>query len=220
MTHRSGSIRELVCASANPDKVREIEQLLDGVVILHPRPLEIPDVDETESTLIGNARLKARAIVQSPLNTLGLPAVADDTGLFVDALPGELGVMTARYASDDPRHAVDPYAANRRKLLAALREHGCMDPSTRTAHFSTVVVVSFPDGGEIAVEGRCEGTIAARERGERGFGFDPLFIPVPGMFDQDIRTFAEMTDDEKNQLSHRGRAFRALARELKESPSS
>jgi XTP/dITP diphosphohydrolase len=216
----NGQIRELVCASANPDKVREIEQLLDGVVVLRPRPIEIPDVDETESTLIGNARLKARAIAQSPLNSLGLPAVADDTGLFVDALPGELGVMTARYASDDLRHAVDPYAANRRKLLAALQERGCMDSSSRTAHFSTVVVVSFPDGREIAVEGRCDGTIAARERGARGFGFDPLFIPVPGMFDADVRTFAEMTDDEKNHLSHRGRAFRALARELKDSPTS
>ncbi|MFM8857532.1 MAG: non-canonical purine NTP pyrophosphatase [Actinomycetota bacterium] len=216
----SGLINELVCASANPDKVREIQQLLDGVVLLHPRPADIPDVDETESTLIGNARLKARAVAQSPFNSLGLPAVADDTGLFVDALPGALGVMTARYASDDPLHAVEPYAANRRKLLAALQAQGCMEPSTRTAHFSTVVVVSFPDGREIAVEGRCDGTISLRERGTRGFGFDPLFTPVPGMFDGDDRTFAEMTDDEKNHLSHRGRAFRALARALKESPTS
>lgn len=215
-----GSIDELVCASANPDKVREIQQLLEGVVLLHPRPAEIPDVDETEDTLIGNARLKARAISLSPHNTLGLPAVADDTGLFVDALPGELGVRTARYASDDPLHAVDAYAANRRKLLAALRAHGCMEPSARAAHFSTVVVVSFPDGREIAVEGRCDGRIATGERGARGFGFDPLFTPVPGMFDADVRTFAEMTDDEKNQLSHRGRAFRALARALKDSPTS
>lgn len=216
----SGSISELVCASANPDKVREIQQLLDGVVVLHARPAEIPDVDETENTLIGNARLKAQAIAQSPFNTLGLPAVADDTGLFVDALPGELGVMTARYASDDPLHTVDPYAANRRKLLGALRAQGCLEPSMRTAHFSTVVVVSFPDGREIAVEGRCDGTISVREKGSRGFGFDPLFIPVPGMFETDDRTFAEMTDDEKNHLSHRGRAFRALARVLRDSPTS
>jgi XTP/dITP diphosphohydrolase len=216
----SGPISDLVCASANPDKVREIQQLLEGVVILHPRPAEIPDVDETENTLIGNARLKALAIARSPFNTLGLPAVADDTGLFVDALPGELGVMTARYASDDPLHAADPYAANRRKLLHALRAHGCLEAATRSAHFSTVVVVSFPDGREIAVEGRCDGTVALRERGSRGFGFDPLFIPVPGMFETDERTFAEMTDDEKNHLSHRGRAFRALARVLKNSPTA
>lgn len=213
-------VRVLVCASANPDKVREIEQLLEGVVTLHPRPVGIPDVDETEDTLIGNARLKARAIAMSPLNTLGLPAVADDTGLFVDALPGELGVFTARYASDDPRHAHDPYGANRRKLLAALRERGCLEPSTRTAHFSTIVVVSFPDGREIEVEGRCDGRIAAQETGSRGFGFDPLFVPVPGMFAGDERTFAEMTDAEKNVLSHRGRAFRALAHALGVSPAA
>jgi XTP/dITP diphosphohydrolase len=83
-----------------------------------------------------------------------------------------------------------------------------------------VVVVSFPDGREISAEGRCDGTVALRERGSRGFGFDPLFIPVPGMFETDERTFAEMTDDEKNLLSHRGRAFRALARVLKNSPTA
>lgn len=212
-------LREMVCASANPDKVREIEQLLDGVVILHPRPTGIPDVDETENTLIGNARLKARAITESTLNVAGLPAIADDTGLFVDALPGELGVRTARYASDDPRHASDPYGSNRRKLLAALLSKDCLEPSSRTAHFTTVVVVAFPDGGEIVVEGRCDGVIAPGEVGSGGFGFDPLFVPIPGMFDGDSRTFAEMTDDEKNELSHRGRAFRALARALRVSPT-
>ncbi len=213
-------IRELVCASANPDKVREIARLLDGVVTLHPRPSSIPDVDETENTLIGNARLKAQAIAMSPLNVSGLPAVADDTGLFVDAFPGELGVLTARYASNDPTHATDPYGANRRKLLAALQSRDCLEPRTRTAHFSTVVVVTFPDGGEISVEGRCDGVIALSETGTRGFGFDPLFVPVPGMFEGDMRTFAEMTDDEKNVLSHRGRAFRALARVLRGSPTA
>lgn len=214
------SVRELVCASANPDKVREIEQLLDGVVTLHPRPQGIPDVDETENTLLGNARLKAQAIAMSQLNVGGLPAVADDTGLFVDALPGELGVLTARYASNDPTHATDPYGANRRKLLAALQSRSCLEPSARRAHFSTVVVVSFPDGGELAVEGRCDGMIALVETGSRGFGFDPLFVPIPGMFDGDARTFAEMTDEEKNVLSHRGRAFRALARALSGSPAA
>lgn len=212
------AVRSLVCASANPDKVREIEQLLDGVVDLYPRPVGIPDVDETEPTLIGNARLKARAIAQSPLNVLGLPAVADDTGLFVDALPGDLGVRTARYASDDPMHAVDPYGANRRKLLAALRDAGCLDADARRAHFSTVVIVVWPDGREISVEGRCDGIIAGEETGTRGFGFDPLFVPVPGMVDGDRRTFAEMTDADKNHLSHRGRAFRALAEVLRASP--
>lgn len=220
MTALKQPISELVCASANPDKVREIEQLLVGVVTLHPRPAGIPDVDETQDTLIGNARLKARAIAMSPLNLRGLPAVADDTGLFVDALPGELGVRTARYASDDPSHVSDPYGANRRKLLAALREQGCSEPSQRTAHFSTVVVVSWPDGREIAVEGRCEGVIALEEMGDRGFGFDPLFVPVPGTYVGDERTFSEMSDEEKNVLSHRGRAFRALAQAIGRSPAA
>ena len=198
-------LHTLVCASANPDKVHEIEQLLDGVVRLLPRPAEIPDVVEDADTLVGNARLKAMAILQAT----GLPAVADDTGMFVDALPGELGVRTARYAADRPEHAETPYAANRAKLLDALREKNCVSDVERATHFVTVVIVCFPDGSELIVEGRCDGHIAMAERGSRGFGFDPLF--VPGAFDGDERTFAEMSDDEKNALSHRGRAFRALA---------
>jgi XTP/dITP diphosphohydrolase len=197
----------LVCASANPDKVYEIEQLLNGVVQLLPRPAEIPDVVEDADTLVGNARLKAMAI----LRATGLPAVADDTGMFVDALPGELGVRTARYADDRPDHAESPYAANRAKLLDALRAKNFVSEVERAAYFVTVVIVCFPDGSELIVEGRCDGHIAMAERGSRGFGFDPLFVPGPGAFDGDERTFAEMSDDEKNALSHRGRAFRALA---------
>jgi XTP/dITP diphosphohydrolase len=204
----------VVCASANPDKVYEIEQLLDGVVRLLPRPSEIPDVVEDADTLVGNARLKALAILQ----VTGLPAVADDTGMFVDALPGELGVRTARYAADRPEHAETPYAANRAKLLEALQEKGCVSEAERAAHFVTVVIVCFPDGSEIIVEGRCDGHIALAERGSRGFGFDPLFVPTPGVFEGDERTFAEMSDDEKNELSHRGRAFRALATTLPTHP--
>ena len=204
----------VVCASANTDKVYEIEQLLDGVVRLLPRPSEIPDVVEDADTLVGNARLKALAILQAT----GLPAVADDTGMFVDALPGELGVRTARYAADRPEHAETPYAANRAKLLEALQEKGCVSEAERAAHFVTVVIVCFPDGSEIIVEGRCDGHIALAERGSRGFGFDPLFVPTPGVFEGDERTFAEMSDDEKNELSHRGRAFRALATTLPTHP--
>jgi XTP/dITP diphosphohydrolase len=204
----------LVCASANPDKVYEIEQLLDGVVRLLPRPAEIPDVVEDADTLVGNARLKAMAILQAT----GLPAVADDTGMFVDALPGELGVRTARYAADRAEHAETPYAANRAKLLEDLQEKGCVSEAERAAHFVTVVIVCFPDGTEIIVEGRCDGHIALAERGSRGFGFDPLFVPRPGIFVGDQRTFAEMTDDEKNELSHRGQAFRSLATTLPTHP--
>jgi XTP/dITP diphosphohydrolase len=203
---------DIHCASANPDKVREIEDLfrehLGDTVALLPRPTEVPDVDENADTLIGNARLKAQAIVDAT----GKPAVADDTGLFVDALPGELGVRTARYASDRPEHANDPYGANRQKLLESLESQGCLTPESRRARFVTVAVVMWPDGRELAVEGECRGTIALTERGEHGFGFDPLFMPD----EFPDQTFAELGDDVKNRISHRARAFQELARKLRD----
>ncbi len=203
---------EIHCASANPDKVREIEDLfrehLGDTVTLLPRPTEVPDVDENADTMIGNARLKAQAIVDAT----GKPAVADDTGLFVDALPGELGVRTARYASDRPEHANDPYGANRQKLLESLESQGCLTPESRRARFVTVAVVMWPDGRELAVEGECRGTIALTERGEHGFGFDPLFMPD----EFPDQTFAELGDDVKNRISHRARAFQELARKLRD----
>ncbi|MGA1510010.1 MAG: RdgB/HAM1 family non-canonical purine NTP pyrophosphatase [Ilumatobacteraceae bacterium] len=203
---------EIHCASANPDKVREIEDLfrehLGDTVTLLPRPTEVPDVDENADTLIGNARLKAQAIVDAT----GKPAVADDTGLFVDALPGELGVRTARYASDRPEHANDPYGANRQKLLESLESQECLTPESRRARFVTVAVVMWPDGRELAVEGECRGTIALTERGEHGFGFDPLFMPD----EFPDQTFAELGDDVKNRISHRARAFQELARKLRD----
>ena len=206
MPPATGRQPKLVCASANPDKVREIEQILAGLVDLRPRPAHVPDVDETADTLLGNARLKAEAI----RDATSMAAVADDTGLFVAALPGELGVRTARYAADQPSHATDPYGANRAKLLRALANVD--DDRGRRARFVTVVLVAYPDGTELVVEGECQGTIATGERGERGFGFDPLFVPDDG----DGRTFAEMSDDEKNSLSHRARAFAALAEALRD----
>ncbi len=203
---------DIHCASANPDKVREIEDLfrehLGDTVTLLPRPTEVPDVDENADTLIGNARLKAQAIVDAT----GKPAVADDTGLFVDALPGELGVRTARYASDRPEHANDPYGANRQKLLESLESQECLTPESRRARFVTVAVVMWPDGRELAVEGECRGTIALTERGEHGFGFDPLFMPD----EFPDQTFAELGDDVKNRISHRARAFQELARKLRD----
>lgn len=184
--------RRLVCASANPDKVAEIATILGDVVELVPRPAGVPDVVEDADTLEGNARLKAAAIVAAT----GEPAVADDTGLEVDALGGLPGVRTGRFAGDDAT-----YADNRARLLREL--DGVRD---RRARFRTVAMVVWPDGSELCAEGVCEGTIAEQERGARGFGYDPLFVPAEG----DGRTFAEMTEDEKHALSHRGRAFRAL----------
>jgi XTP/dITP diphosphohydrolase len=185
----------LMCASANPKKVTEIEALLDGVVHLLPRPDHIADVVEDAGTLIGNARLKATAIARAT----GMPAVADDTGLFIDALDGEPGVDTAYYAGPNATHA-----ENRAKTLAELAD---TPQERRTAVFRTIALVVWPDGREVMTEGLCAGHIALAERGARGWGYDPLFVPdEPGG-----RTFAEMSDEEKNGLSHRGRAFRNLA---------
>ncbi|MDX2379958.1 MAG: RdgB/HAM1 family non-canonical purine NTP pyrophosphatase [Acidimicrobiia bacterium] len=182
----------LVCASANPDKVAEIAQLLDGVVDLQPRPVDLGDVVEDADTLTGNARLKAAAVMEAS----GSPAVADDTGLFVDALGGAPGIRAARYAG-----AHCTYADNRRKLLAELA-----DSDDRRAAFRTVAIVVWPDGSELAVEGVCEGVITTSERGGDGFGYDPIFQPD----EADGLTFAEMPAEAKNAISHRGRAFEAL----------
>ena len=188
----------LVCASANPDKVAEIAAILGDAVELLPRPADLPDVVEDADTLEGNARLKANAICAAT----GLAAVADDTGLEVLALGGAPGVFAARYAGEGCT-----YADNRRKLL---RELG--DTADRRARFRTVALVCWPDGSELAVDGVCPGTGRAGERGERGIGYDAVFVPDEG----DGRTFAEMSDAEKNAVSHRGRAFRNLLAALRE----
>jgi XTP/dITP diphosphohydrolase len=193
---------KLVLATANPDKAAEIRAvLLDAGldVELVPRPADVPDVDETGVTLEDNARLKAVALCEAT----GLPAVADDTGLEVDALGGAPGVYSARYAGDDAT-----YADNVEKLL---RELAGVDAPARTARFSTVALARWPDGREVAAMGDVEGVIATDARGDGGFGYDPLFVPVEG----DGRTFAEMSADEKHRVSHRGRAFRTLADGLK-----
>jgi XTP/dITP diphosphohydrolase len=189
---------QLVCASANPDKVAEIAAILGDEVVLLPRPPDVPDVVEDALTLEGNARLKAEALAAAT----GLPAVADDTGLEVDALDGRPGVWSARYAGDDAT-----YDENVAKLLHELKEVAQLD---RTASFRTVAIVVWPDGREVVAEGVCAGLIAVEASGTRGFGYDPVFMPADG----DGRTFADMTAAEKHAVSHRGRAFRALAEKL------
>jgi XTP/dITP diphosphohydrolase len=190
--------REIVCATANPGKVAEIADLLPDGWALLPRPATVGEVIEDAGTLVGNARLKARAI----LAATGKAAVADDTGLEVAALGGAPGVDTAVYAGEGCTDA-----DNRRKMLGVLS-----GVSDRSARFVTVVLVAWPDGSETIVEGVCAGRIAEAERGDRGFGFDQLFVPDDG----DGRTFAEMSADEKNAISHRGRAFRELAAGLRD----
>ena len=187
----------LVLASANPDKVSEITEVLGGLVDLDPRPEGLPDILEDGDTLEANARLKALAVCEAT----GRAAVADDTGLEVDALDGAPGVHSARFAGDDAS-----YTDNLDRLLTEL--DGIPD-GRRTARFKTVALVRYPDGREVMATGTVEGTIAGRPSGAAGFGYDPVFVPVEG----DGRTFAEM-GDEKHSLSHRGRAFRTLARHL------
>jgi len=181
-----------VCASANPHKVAEIFDLMGGVVDLQPRPADLADVVEDADTLVGNARLKAVAVCAAT----GLPALADDTGLEVEALNGAPGVRTARFAGEQ---ATD--ADNRAKMLREL------SGKARTCRFRTVALLRFPDGTEVIAEGVCEGSIAESEIGDRGFGYDPLFIARDG----DGRTFAQMSASEKHELSHRGKAFRTLS---------
>ena len=187
-----------VLATANPDKAREIAAVLTDEAPAHElvaRPPEVPDVDEVGETLEDNARIKAVALCAAT----ALPAVADDTGLHVDALGGAPGVHSARYAGEDAT-----YADNVEKLLGEL---DALPLEKRAARFATVAVARWPDGLEVAALGEVEGVITTAARGDGGFGYDPVFVPLEG----DGRTFAEMTAQEKQTLSHRARAFRTLA---------
>jgi len=195
-------VTRFVLATANPDKAAEITRILRDAgapVELAPRPADVPEVEETGATLEANARLKAVGLATAT----GLPAIADDTGLEVDALGGAPGVYSARFAGPDAT-----YADNCTLLLRRLDG---VPPGRRTARFATVALARWPDGREAAALGTVEGTIADAARGEGGFGYDPVFVPIEG----DGRTFAEMTADEKHAISHRGRAFRTLADGLK-----
>lgn len=203
----------LVLATANLDKVAEITEILSGVTVageerhlrLLARPPEVPEVEETGSTLLENARLKARALVAAT----GSAAVADDTGLEVEALDGAPGVYSSRFSGEGAT-----YADNVRKLLEVMAE--VPEGPARRARFRTVALVAFPDGGEVWAEGAVDGVVATAARGANGFGYDPVFVPDGG----DGRTFAELSAGEKHEVSHRGRAFRALAAKLAASPAA
>lgn len=183
----------IVLATANQHKVVEIRRLLDGVELV-PRPYGIPDVDETDTTFEGNARLKAVALV----GATHLAAVADDSGLEVDALGGAPGVISARYAGEN---ATDEQ--NLQKLLVELAD---VPDHERAARYRAVALLRYVDGTEVIAEGAVEGRIIREPRGTGGFGYDPIFVPDEG----DGRTFAEMSMEEKNAISHRGRAFSRL----------
>ena len=187
----------LAIASKNVHKLREIRAICAGwpvewvTVEDHVGPW--PEVDEPHDTYLENALAKARSVAAA----LGLPAMADDSGLEVDALGGAPGPRSARYAGED---ATDE--RNRRKLLTALRG---VPGSTPAARFRCIAVVAWPDGREVWAEGTCKGTLVAEPRGAGGFGYDPIFVPAGR--DQ---TMAELGPEEKDRISHRGRAFRAL----------
>lgn len=188
-------IPRLVVASKNRDKIEEIEEVLGEVGLVEEivRGVDWPDVEETGDTLEENALLKARAVMES----VGLPAIGDDTGLEVAALDGLPGVRTARYAGPNAT-----YDDNVQLLLSELE--GVDD---RRARFRTAVAFVMPDGSEVVVEGVLDGVITETPRGRGGFGYDPVF-EVEG------RTLSEMGVAQKNTLSHRARALRSLAEAL------
>lgn len=185
------TVPRLVIASKNQGKIEEISALLAELSVSDEivRGLEWPDVEETGATLEANAILKAEAVVE----VTGLPALADDTGLEVEALSGRPGIHSARYAGPDAT-----FDDNIAKLLDELE-----GSSDRSARFVTVVALAFPDGVNFTALGSLEGRIAEQRRGTGGFGYDPVF-EVEGL------TLSEMGQEAKNRLSHRARALREL----------
>ncbi len=188
----------IAVASRNPHKLREIARICAGWpvewVTVRDEPQRFPEVEETGDTYLENASLKARAVAAA----LDLPALADDSGIEVDALGGAPGPRSARYAGED--------ATDEQNLHQLIRSMKGVPAGGRTARYRCVAVLASPDGGQIHAEAECEGTLIRAPRGVAGFGYDPIFVPAG--WDQ---TMAELTDDQKDRISHRGRAFRALA---------
>ena len=186
----SGS--RLVVASHNAGKVREISDLIRPwkLEAVSAGELQLPEPEETETTFVGNALLKARAAARGS----GLPALADDSGLCVEALGGDPGVYSARWAGPDK-----DFVKAMADVHARMRASG--NPST-AAWFICVLALAWPDGDEVAFEGRVDGNIVWPPRGARGFGYDPLFVPTGY-----TQTFGEMDPDQKHAMSHRARAF-------------
>jgi XTP/dITP diphosphohydrolase len=189
---------ELAVASRNAHKLREIARICAPWPVIWTTvendPREFPDVEETGDTYLENALLKARAVSEA----LGLPALADDSGIEVDALGGAPGPRSARYAGEG---ATD--GQNLRRLVQSLAG---IPGSGRTARYRCLAAVAWPGGREIHAEATSEGTLITKPRGEHGFGYDPIFVPAGW-----DRTMAELTDEEKDRISHRGRALRELA---------
>jgi XTP/dITP diphosphohydrolase len=200
----------IAVASHNPGKAREIVELLApfGIAVKSAAELKLVEPEETGSTFAENAILKARAAAK----TSGLVALADDSGLAVDALGGEPGVYSARWAGPEK-----DFSIAMRKVEERLKAIGATTPEKRRAHFVAVLAVAAPDGEVETFEGRVDGTLVWPPRGDHGFGYDPIFLP-----DGHSRTFGEMSAKEKHgwqpratqALSHRARAFKLLAERL------
>lgn len=190
--------KEIIFASNNKGKIAEIKEILYplGIKVLSGEDFNLPDVEETGKTFEENAYIKAIAAAREK----NIPCIADDSGLCVDAIGGKPGVYTARYAPNrDFDKGMD-------KLLKELAE---TKSNNRSAHFSCVIVLAYPDGNYKSFEGRVDGYIATQKTGNLGFGYDPIFIPTG--FN---RSFAEFNSDEKNKISHRGRALQKFIQYL------
>ena len=206
---RDPTLDRLVIATHNAGKLAEFRELLKphGVTVLSAGELGLPEPEETGTSFADNARLKAEAAARGA----GLPALADDSGLCIDALDGAPGIYSARWAGPDK-----DFAGAMARIEGLLGERHAGTPETRRAHFVAALALVWPDGRVEAVEGRVDGTIV-EPRGGRGFGYDPVFLP-----DGHGRTFGEMSSEEKHglpadggrALSHRARAFQMLAARL------
>jgi XTP/dITP diphosphohydrolase len=187
----------IAIASRNEGKLREIAAICADWpvewITIRDRPDGWPDVEETGSTYLENAMLKAKAVAAHT----ALPALADDSGIEVDALGGGPGPRSARYAGED--------ASEERNLSALISATKGVPSGGRTARYRCVAALAQPAGHEIWTEGICEGTLASKPRGAGGFGYDPIFVPAGWEV-----TMAELSSEEKDRISHRGRAFRAL----------
>lgn len=207
---RDASLDRLVIATHNAGKLAEFGDLLKpyGIQVLSAGDLGLPEPEETGTTFAANALLKAEAAVRGS----GLPSLADDSGLCIDALDGAPGIYSARWAGPDK-----DFPAAMARIDALLNERGARDENSRRARFTAALALVWPDGRIEAVEDHVEGTIVYPPRGPAGFGYDPAFRP-----DGHDRTFGEMSAEEKHglpadggrALSHRARAFQTLAKRL------
>lgn len=206
MTQHRRITGRLVIATHNPGKLAEMRELLApyGVEAVSAAELGLAEPEETGTTFQANARIKAVAAA----NATKLPAFADDSGLAVDALEGQPGIYSARWAGEDKN-----FLAAMTQIERLLQERGAKEPAQRKSHFVSALCVAWPDGHLEEVEARVDGTLVWPPRGTAGFGYDPSFLP-----DGHTRTFGEMTSIEKHGLpphgmglSHRAKAFVKLA---------